>query len=209
MQIMSKVIRYIERRANKADSSFISQFWATTYQWMRPRRKLVSHETDSELIEVRIASLHSFWHPQLNDCLKDPTRKDRIKNAIQKIGWDESFVQKMTQEILTGEKLPPPILVVEQPASEFTIVDGHHRVMACFLADLEFISAIRLPGDFFDTRFLRQAEVSLKRFDSSNNYQLGLSNMVKLWAGWYQREKDSPEKQQAGHNHGAGKKDTE
>ena len=126
-----------------------------------------STDIDTNLMgfkQIPLKNIKSFWFENLNKDFKP--QKESI-SAIKK-------------EYLRRNRLTPVILCKDPNViGGFHIVDGHHRVYVANQLKLEFISALILDLSFEETKSIREAELSLKKFDSDTNYKYNLSAYFK------------------------------
>jgi hypothetical protein len=141
-----------------------------------PDRVIDSHkETYKENIEaqqmgvksINIKDIYSSWY---SDILLDwQPEQEYIKQIIDRH---------------KKQKVIAPIIVSTEPDGRHLIVDGHHRYYAACKFGLSYIDSIILDLAFDETQDLRDAEVSLKKFDQSTNYKYSTSNYFRSYIGY-------------------------
>lgn len=188
--------RRIEIIANRADGSLRARLCGILLRVLHSPSQGPPAGGDGEgfprLLELDVGEFRSFWHPDFADRLQSEDLREGLPAYIRGKGWDPDHVRRLADEFAAGETVTP-VLVVKGPGAGYTIVDGHNRVLAAFLAGRKTIPAVCLEGDFLSTRFLREIEVKLKRYDKATGHRYGFGRMVRLWTQWFaERDREGP-----------------
>ena len=104
-------------------------------------------------------------------------------NIINDWSPNPKFINKIKSSIQNNESIPP-IILTKKINGNFIIIDGHHRYYAHFVLDKSHIDSIITDLEYQDTKHLREAIVSLSKFDIHTNFNYFLSDFMKSFLGF-------------------------
>lgn len=104
-------------------------------------------------------------------------------NILEEWEPDKESIRAIQKNFHAEKKFTPIILSTEKNGKHL-IVDGHHRFYAALKLNLNKIEAVVLNINFEETEKIREAEVLLKEFDATTNYEYNLSSFMKSYLGY-------------------------